>query len=191
MKTCIISLLFMTVFFVNCKENAVQPVNDQVRENATAPTQALGVVPSDIGLHDIVLNPSQHNWNDLDVFYKKVVLSHQGKHYFNNLKKMTISHLVNDFSMLKYADVATIEFYIDEQRTLDLVDPIVFRNSLLKMRDVWKDEDIHAMAGSEYKRAMDFINREFNPNDDFFQTKVKEFEHLKLLSERFPSRWGD
>ena len=104
---------------------------------------------------------------------------------------MTISHLVNDFNMLKKADVATIEFYIAEQQTLDLVDPIVFRNSLLKMRDVWKDEKIHAIAGSEYKRSMDFINREFNPNDDFFQTKVKEFEHLKLLSERFPSRWGD
>ena len=186
MKQFISILSLSILFLVNCKYEPVPPLNDKLITETIAP----GIVPSGVGLNDLVLNPDDHNWKDLDAFYKNIVPEHIGKSYHGNLKKMVIVHLVNQFDLLEHAEIETIEYYVNEQRRLNLIDPNVFMKSISKMKGKWTNEQIREIAADEYERSMMFIKKEFSENDEFLKKSADKFKTLKSFSEKFPSRWG-
>ena len=187
MKTSIFIFLFAAFLFISCDQK-VEPISDHVR-TSPAKTTALGVIPSDIGLHEIVLDPEHHTWVDLDNYYHKVVLANSGQHYFNNLKKVTIGHLVDQFNMLEKADLKTVEYYIKEQQNIELTFPDVFVKSLLKVGEDWPQEKVRAVAIAEYNKSMELIKTLQKP-DEYMEKHQLKYRTLKNVAETYPNRWG-
>lgn len=187
MKTIFSFTIIATLFFVGCQKDAQKVTSNNVRANsANSVESAPGVVPSDIGLNEIVLHPSDHTWKDLDQFYRTVVLNHQQDSYFISLKKMTINSLIMQFDLLEKADLKTIEFYIHEQETLDLVYPEVFVKSLERMKGHWSNEKIRHLALKKYSDGISFIKNNLKDPDSFMKENGSKFEAIKSFAESIP-----
>ncbi len=151
---------------------------------------APGVVPSDIGLFDMTLEPEKHTWRDLDDFYKNVVLKKSEESYFSDLRKMTIWHLVEQFGLLEKADIMTIDYYIHEQRKLDLVDGAVFAQCLerLKAEGEVMNEMVKFLGNEQYEKSKAYALANFTP--EFWEKHGPEFEKIKVIAASVPDRWG-
>ena len=79
MKKLLLFALASTVVFFGClqQKDDVPSIEAaaKVRSGGAPGTESIapGVVPSDIGLFEIALDPDHHTWKDLDDFYKNVV----------------------------------------------------------------------------------------------------------------------
>lgn len=191
MKT-IYLLSLLTVFFAtSClKTDEVQPIQaiTKIKSGASNIVAAPGVVPSDIGLNDIIFHPDKKTWEDLDVFYREVVLSKEHESYFSNLKKMTIWFLVNKFNLLEKADKKTIAYYIKEQTTINMVDADVFAKCLENMKGYWPNMAIKDIGTKQYEKSKAHLISSFG--NDFWEKEATKFEKIKDVVKSVPDRWG-
>lgn len=159
--------------------------------DALATTElAPGVVPSDIGLYDIVLHPEKHTWKDLDAFYKNVVLTKKEESYFHNLQKMTIWHMVEQFGMLEKADDRTVEYYLMEQINMQtgLVDGEVFAKCLERIKSFWLNDAIKMHGMQQYEKSKAYAQANFKP--EFWEKHAAEYEKIREVAKSVPNRWG-
>lgn len=149
-------LIFLSIIIFSCTQEK------------TELTKAQGIIPSDVGLLDIVLDQENNTWKDLDFYYKNEVLkNHQSTDYFDNLRNVIFTHLVNDFQMLDNAAIETIEFYANEQISINFInEPMTFILTLEKLKNTWGEEKVKEVAQARFDKNIDYINNNFsNPND--------------------------
>lgn len=189
MKLKIFYLLTITATLIlSCQKNTQETPANTMAKAVPASSIAQGVIPSDIGLNQIALNPGQYTWKDLDNFYRTVVLKHSAETYFVSLQKATIGHLVNQFNLLENADLNTIEFYVNEQITFDLVDPEVFIKSLERMKGNWPNEKIKDIAQKKYRDAMNFIKGGLADPNSFLEKNASRFNAINDFANSLASR---
>ncbi len=153
-------LTLIPVLFLSCNKERPFKTEDA---GPQASARAVGQIPSDIGLHDIVLHPEDHSWKELDSYYRnEVLIKHHNEDYFENLKNAAFWHLIEQFKMLEQADPETIAFYVNQQLQAKRINNIdIFLMSLEKLKGVWSNEKIAHAAMSRYQKNIDYINANF------------------------------
>lgn len=144
--------LFIVISLISCSQ-----------EKTEAVTRVQGVIPSNIGLYEIILDTENKTWRDLDFYYKNEVLKkHQDSDYFQSLSNTVFGHLVNEFKMLEEADTETLEFYINDQMKLGFINnPLNFLVTLDKLEPVWGKSKLKDIAQARYDKNIDYINTHF------------------------------
>ncbi len=192
-----IATIVLLAMSLACERN--QDVNQRVAAqlldvDLKAQTQpepaAQGVVPSDIGLYDIVLQPDRHTWKDLDAFYRNVVLSKADEHYFTNLKRMTIWNMVELFNMPEHADLLTVDFYVDQQADIDLIDPGVYTKCMKRIiKDGGNPTITKLTCQYKYKQAKQYIIERWG--ESVWEQEFREkFDELDQFQKSLQDRWG-
>ncbi|MDZ4683271.1 MAG: hypothetical protein SH848_06565 [Saprospiraceae bacterium] len=193
MKKFLLFALTSAVIFSGClqQQEDLPSIEAAAKVRSGSPgTESLapGVVPSDIGLSEITLDPDHHTWKDLDDFYKNVVLKKTEESYFSNLQKTTIWHLVEQFGILEKADFQTISYYLEEQRKINLVDGEVFAKCLEKMKGRWMNDAIKLVGMQQYEKSKAYAEANFSP--EFWEKHGMKFEKIKEVAQSVPDRWG-
>ncbi len=169
---------------------AAQLLDVDVKAQEQTEPAAQGVVPSDIGLYDIVLRPDKHTWKDLDAFYRNVVLNKSDEHYFANLKRMTIWHLVEQFNMPEHADLLTVDFYVSQQADIDLIDPSVYTKCMKRiLKDGGDPDTIKLTCQNKYEQARQYIVQRWG-EATWEQEYREKFEELRQFEKSLYDRWG-
>lgn len=199
MKNSLLTIVTVALLamFLACERNqdvnqrvAAQLLDVDVKAQTQPEPATQGVVPSDIGLYDIVLHPDRHTWKDLDAFYRNVVLSKADEHYFANLKRMTIWHLVEQFHMPEQADLLTVDFYVGQQADIDLIDPGVYTKCMKRIiKDGGDPTIIKLTCQNKYKQAKQYIVQRWG--ESVWEQEYREkFDELDQFQKSLQDRWG-
>jgi len=187
MKNLYIFPILLIVALLNCHEITAQQIRVINSSNADDEHLEPGIVPvNSIGLIAIVEHEKDHTWTDLDSFYQNVVLNKAQESYFENLKKITIWHLVNQFGMPEKAGVEKIAYYTNEQLSLNRVDVDVFIKCLEKLKGYWTNEQIRNAALQKYEDVKKHIIKAFG--DIYWYETSATFERLKIFAASIPDR---
>ena len=153
-------------------------------------SKAPGVIRTDVGLNSIVSFPTRHTWRDVDDFYKKELPKFLGTDYYDNLRELTLFHLVKPFKFQVDADKETLEYYFKEMQQVDLMDPDAFLPvaSALFLKG-WSKDQVREAARARFEKNMETFKTFADP-----EQALKKYgeKHQKLLryAKNFPNRWG-
>ncbi len=158
MNLKLIASLFIALVFIGCDTEKTTFHDGNFSED-----RIVSKVPLDIGLFEIVNQPAEHTWRDVDLFYKNILQTdHKHAAYFNNLRNMVFSHLINQFKMLESADLQTIEFYAKEQMKADFINNTdIFLMTLEALKGTWTREQREEAAFDRYNKNIAYINENF------------------------------
>lgn len=163
MKPNFLFLFFLSIcFFCSCAENISEKTENFPFGN---PAQASNIVPMDHPVFDILYNPDNYTWTDLDKFYREKITAEENMPYFNTLKLLTIGYLVDKYKLAEAADKKTQEYYLTEWSKTDFIDPQYVSPLLKNMEGYWPAGKVQEWAVSEHDRNMKFIKDRFNPQD--------------------------
>ena len=185
----IILFTFISVFLFSCgsqEPNALDSAKtDKFASDMQSESRPKGAIPSDIGLDEIGLEPTHHTWQDLDRFYKKVVLNTpKEKDYYSNLKNKTFFYLIEGYKINEKADLETVEFYINEQvNTYYLVQPQSLSKCLARMKGHWTDERISNTYNKVRQTQLTNIQDKFSNNPDFIKKKSEEYNKYLVFEK--------
>lgn len=188
-------LLILLIFAFACSSEIEQKEEKMVNNSQkivvtdsdkNSSTKPVSVVPSNIGLNDIVLKENT-TWKDLDIFYKDELPKHEGKEYYNNLKNMLFFHLVKQYDLLGKADKKSIEFYTNEQVNMDFInDYNIFRDCLVSLKGYWEIDKIRKTAVLVHDKNINYIKNNFSKPTEYLEKKaydLKSLSYLSVLSE--------
>ena len=185
----IILLILLSIFIYSCgnqESNAVDNVQtDKFASDMQSENRPKGAIPSDIGLDEIGMDTTHHKWQDLDKFYKQVVLTTSpNKDYYSNLQNMCFFYFVEIFKINEKADLATVEFYINEQvNTPYLVKPKLLSMCLDRMKGHWTDEHIAQVYDKVRLEQLANIQKKFSNNPDVVKKKSEEYNQYLTYSK--------
>lgn len=175
------------IILSNCAINQDEPVaqkNQELPEVKRMP----GVYPDTLRLFDIISKYPSTNWGDLDSYYRNdIPRYHSGKDYTDNLKKHAIAQLVYTFDLINVADKKTIEYYIQEQMSVPIVDTDIFIKCLEGLVGYWSDERIKSTALSEYDRLINYVTNNMKDPSTVLQKYKSKFDKLKDFGEKYPN----
>jgi hypothetical protein len=182
MQKSIFFTIAMTLFVISCQKSA--PQDSLVRVNTTEnSTLSLGVLPNDIELNKFIYNPQNFSWKAVDEYYRQeVLIKHNSDSFFNNLRKLTITTLVNQYDFLQSASMNQIEFYANELMTVELPDPAVFIKVLGRLKGHWSDQKIQALSNQKYNETQLFIRNNIKEPEQFLQKEGDKYEALKTFA---------
>ncbi len=163
---------------------------DQVVQPAAPPAVAAGIVPADNPLFRIASFPSEHDWHDVDRFYKEELPRYASTDYYSSLRHMALIHLVNPFQFQQHADRKTLEYYFGEMQQVDFMDWQAFTAvaAALFLKG-WSREQIQKAAMDRYERNMAFIQSATGSEKTLESLKESQ-EELLRFANNFPNRWG-
>ncbi|HAD13697.1 MAG TPA: hypothetical protein DCF33_14825 [Saprospirales bacterium] len=172
----------MAFLLVSCQKNAPQdavvPVNTTETSNLS-----LGVIPKDIELNKFIFNPQNFSWKAVDEYYRQeVLIKHKSDSFYNNLRKVTIATLVNQYDFLQSASINQIEFYANELMAIDLPDPAVFIKVMDRLKGHWTDQKIQAISNQKYSETQRFIQNNLNEPEKFLQKEGDKYEAIKTFA---------
>ncbi|MBK7940087.1 MAG: hypothetical protein IPJ82_24740 [Lewinellaceae bacterium] len=193
-KSPLISLYSFALLFgfilggcaVNPEENSVT-----VQKNSELPPtdRMPGIYPDSIRVYDIIGNYPHTTWKDMDAYYKNDISKyHLNKDYTDNLKKLVIFHMVKTFYFIKFADNKTIEFYVQQQMTLPIINTEVFIPCLQALKGYWPDKEIKSTAISEYNRLMDYVTHHMKEPEKVLERNKANFDKLLVFGENYPDK---
>ncbi len=153
-------------------------------------SKAPGVIPPDVELNSIVSFPARHTWRDLHDFYQNELPKFSRTDYYDNLRELTLFHLVKPFKFQVEADKETLEYYFREMQQVDLMDPDAFLAvaAALFLKG-WSKEEVREAARARFEKNMETFKTFANPEQALEKYGEK---HQKLLrfANNFPNRWG-
>lgn len=112
------AVITLILVCVSCKNDSSTEILEYTLDSSVAQTASQdspGKIPSDLSYWTIVLDPTNHDWRDLDAWYKEELPKHKGAAYYHNLQSVLFFHLIDQFKLDEKADYATVEYYIKEQ----------------------------------------------------------------------------
>lgn len=171
--------------FTSCK-NEQQQSNAELTNKAISGNlleNAQGMIPLENKIYSILHHADRYTWKDLDQLYRNEMKLPTGDAYSGNLRKMAVIHLVNHFGLLEQADVATIEYYLNEQLEMDLIEPTVFMKTLARMKGVWSDDKIKQTIHKKHEDSMAFIKTSLQEPDVYLARHAGEFEQMKRFAQ--------
>ena len=190
MKKIIASIL-LSGLFCSCVHQNSNAINEARMDKLALDSRSdsdkrpKGSIPSDIGLNEIALDQAHHTWKDLDIFYKQVVLkTAPDADYLNNLKNICFFHLIEGYKMPEKADLATVEFYINEQANAKyLSNPKGLALCLDRMKGHWDDARIAQLVENVRQSQITTIQKMFSKNPDFIKRKSEEYNQYLVFAK--------
>lgn len=161
-KIILCAILLMTISCSQDKDSALYTAEKLLEKEAQMhPVNDFpGKIPMNIGgLGDIVLNPDQHTWQDLDRYYREELPKYEGEHFYENLKSKLFFHLIEQFRIDEEADIESVSYYTREQFASDfLVAPHLFVRCLERMRSEGAYPP-HIMRRHVFHKYHDLMNK--------------------------------
>lgn len=144
-----------------------------------------GGIPSDIGFKEIAFDTANHTWRDLDNYYRQVILvKYADRDFTNNLKNVCIIHLVETYKMNEKADLATVEFYINEQANFPyLVSPERFMRCLNRMKGHWDEPRIAQLVENVRQKQIKSFQEKYSNKPDVVKRKIDEYNQYLTYSK--------
>jgi hypothetical protein len=164
----------------NAVDNAVtDKFEADSREN-----RAKGIPPEDIGFNEIAFDSEHHTWQDLDNYYRQVILvQHNDKDYTSNLKNKCMTHLVKVYKIHEKADLATVEYYINEQANLPyLVTPELLVLCLNRMKGHWEEFRIAQLMEDVRQKQIQGVQKKFASKPHVIKQKTDEYNQYLMYS---------
>lgn len=188
MKKIILSLIGFTTLLIACQKNA--PVESSNLNVAAKSGPAPGVIPSDVKLNQFTFHTEKHTWKEVDDYYRKEVKNNnQSDTYYNNLRKLTISVLVNQYKLVENADYRTIDYYAGELLSIDLPDADVFLKVFKSVQGRWSNDQLSTLTLKKYNDSMSFIQENFkDPQKVLNEPSIKNYGEIKKFAESLINR---
>lgn len=181
-------LLFLFWAITGCAVNQDESLQPQAQGSELQPSlgRLPGIYPDSIRIYYIIAQYPNSTWKDIDNYYKNdIPRYHEGQDYTGNLKKFAIFHLVNTYDLINNAEKETIEYYVNEQMEIPIVNTDVFIKCLKGLKGYWTDERIKSTALTEYDKLINYVKFHMKDPEGVLQRHNKNFNKLKDFAENY------
>ncbi len=167
----LISFLILFFAFSSCDMGTTSHstlLNEDTEKNDIV--SPLGVVPTHLDFFKIITDTKNHNWQDLDDYYRnEILVNHKNESYFENLKNMSFFAFTRTFDLLDRADNKTIEYYFQQQVEMPyLTDTGIFTEFLIKLKkeNILTGKQVSEIGTRKYFEITKHIQKNFaNPKE--------------------------
>ena len=152
-----LSLLFSVLLLAACSDRKSEPVAADI-STQNRPGQEAGVIPADAQIYNFARFKDRYSWQDADNYYRYEVLQNEkDKDYFNGLKNLTFSVLVNVYKRPEQAPQAILAYY-EEQHSAMRFTPFEkeYLQCLEKLRGYWPDPQLRQAASDRYEKTRQY-----------------------------------
>ncbi len=148
-----------------------------------------GKIPIELDFWDIVLQPDEHSWEDLDEYFRNELPKYEGKHFYDNLESVIFSHLIDQFELDKKADTETVEFYVQRLHKRNFLShPEGYVRCLKRLYDEgYTPRQLAPYTIGVYDRWMENIAYMDNLNE-YLLNHGHKFNPLKEFEEKLKDR---
>ena len=174
--------MFSCIFiFYGCNSNK----SDSLMEDKTKIQQqgAKGVIPSGHKSGELAMLIGKYSLTDLDVYYRKVLPQEKRQDYYENVRKMLISSMVNSYGLLEKGNDKFINYYVHELIDLKLMDPNITLKILIRAEKSMDSEEVRNIASKIYDLNQKVIAGLDNPQE-YLANMGQKWEEVKIFSER-------
>lgn len=154
----------------------------------TLPTDAasLGIIPDSVFYFDLVLQPTQHSWQEYDHYYRIVLPQyHSNQAYTENLKKATLSGIIQTGKLAEIKDMQVLEWYTEEWLSLPLADPDISIKWLQALKGYWSDTKIQQRAVLAHQNLVQYVQEKLKDPVKVLAENEARYQRLKDFAASF------
>lgn len=182
MKNIILIILSAFVFFGSCTKDS-SPLKNKEAEEQTL-SERNGKIPSNDKIFTIITNPDDYTWEEIDQYYKTSIVSKEDFGYKENLKKLAIWTMVENFDLITEADKSTLEFYAKEMVDMTFVSkPGVLHQLLIAAADSDNLSWIREVSVETSLKSRMHIESNFENANEILTNTLNDFEALNGLNK--------
>jgi hypothetical protein len=177
-----IILFLMAVIFFGC--NSIES-NTSLMEDKTKIQQpgGKGIIPSDHKANALTTLVGKYSLADLDDYYRKILPQEKSRDYYDNVRKVLISSMVQSYGLAEKGDDKSIKYYLNELQALKLMNPTITLKLLIRAEKSMAPGEVKNIASKIYDFNQKIIAGMDNPNS-YLAATYQEWEKIKVFSER-------
>ncbi len=161
---------------------------EPIQPAKTLPTDAasLGIIPDTVFYFNLVLQSNQYSWRDFDHYYRVTLPQyHSNQAYTENLKKATISAIIQTGKLAEISDIKVVEWYTEEWLSLPLADPDISIKWLRAMKGYWSDIKIQQRALLAHQNLVQYVQENFKDPAKVLAKNEARYQRLKDFAASF------
>lgn len=177
-----ILLFLMAVIFFGC--SSIES-NSTLMEDKTKIQQpdGKGIIPSDHKANTLTSLVGKYSLADLDDYYRNILPQEKRRDYYDNVRKVLISSMVQSYGLAEKGDDKAIKYYLHELQALKLMNPTITLKILVRAEKSMAPEEVKNIASKIYDFNQKVIAEMDNPNP-YLAATDQEWEKIKAFSER-------
>lgn len=154
-------LLFLAILSMGCSQDKVAEQPVQQTTKGTEKVKVKNVI-RESGVRNLLLQKKEgKTWRDVDSFYKDMLVKFKDSDQLDYLRGYVITVLVRNYRLAEVEGneiLPVIEYYMNEQLTLNTPNPYVFFKCLERLKGYWNPTQISKAARTGYEKNAAALN---------------------------------
>jgi len=142
-----------------------------------------GIIPSDHKVNELTTLVGNYSLADLDDYYRNILPQEKRRDYYNNVRKVLISSMVQSYGLIEKGDNESIKYYLYELQDLKFMDPNISLKLLIRAEKIMDSKEVKNIAIKIYNLNEKAIAGMEKPKP-YLADMTEKWKEIKLFSEK-------